>query len=175
MIKNKNKRGFTLIEILVVIGIIALLATIVLVAINPLRQFAQARNTQRTSNVNSILNAYGQRLADHKGLFHGDATSDPNCQVDVPLIAVSLATAAKICKSVASCTGTTVDLRPCIVTDYMSELSADPKYGTACVDSACVAGYDTGYVIYKDATSNRITVAVPTANQELEEVISITR
>jgi prepilin-type N-terminal cleavage/methylation domain-containing protein len=37
-IKN-NKKGFTLIEILVVIGIIGILATVVLVAVNPSRQF----------------------------------------------------------------------------------------------------------------------------------------
>ncbi|OGY58144.1 MAG: hypothetical protein A3C03_00200 [Candidatus Colwellbacteria bacterium RIFCSPHIGHO2_02_FULL_45_17] len=66
--KNLKKNGgFTLIEILVVIGIIAILAVIVLIAINPARQFAQARNTQRTSNVNAILNAIGQYTADHKG------------------------------------------------------------------------------------------------------------
>ena len=48
-----NKKGFTLIEILVVIGIIAILAAIVVVAVNPARQFAEARNSQRQSNVES--------------------------------------------------------------------------------------------------------------------------
>src|SRR3989338_3325065 len=61
--------GFTLIEILVVIGIIAVLAAVVIIAINPARQFAQARNSQRTANVNAILNAIGQNLADNKGVF----------------------------------------------------------------------------------------------------------
>src|SRR3954468_12160444 len=65
----KKTRGFTLIEILVVIGIIAILAAIVIIAINPARQFAQARNTQRESNVETILNAIGQNVADNKGVF----------------------------------------------------------------------------------------------------------
>lgn len=74
-IKNAS-RGFTLIEILIVIGIIAILAAIVIVAINPAKQFAQARNTQRESNVNTILNAIGQRMADNKGVFEGSFEID---------------------------------------------------------------------------------------------------
>ncbi|MEK7569739.1 MAG: type II secretion system protein [Patescibacteria group bacterium] len=73
---NRKNKGFTLIEILVVIGIIAVLAAIVLIAINPAKQFAQARNTQRVSNTNAILNAIGQRLADNKGVFEGRFTID---------------------------------------------------------------------------------------------------
>ena len=64
-----NKRGFTLIEILVVIGMLALLSTIVLVAVNPLRQFAEARNAQRQNDVAAILNAISERIADNGGLF----------------------------------------------------------------------------------------------------------
>src|SRR3990170_4580111 len=63
-LRAKRTKGFTLIELLVVIGVLTILLAIVLVAINPARQFSQANDTQRRSDVNAILNAihqYGEK------------------------------------------------------------------------------------------------------------------
>ena len=69
---QKTKRGFTLIEVLLVLAIIAILASLVIIAINPARQFAQTRNTQRWAAVNSILNSIHQNMADNNGSFEFD-------------------------------------------------------------------------------------------------------
>jgi len=48
------KKGFTLVELLVVIAVIGVLAAVVLVAINPAKKLAQARDTQRKSGIQQI-------------------------------------------------------------------------------------------------------------------------
>ena len=154
MISKQNK-GFTLIEILVVIGIIAILATIAIIAINPARQFAQARNAQRTSNVETTLNAIGQKIADSKGVF-----STGGC----PTLTAS--TTYKIASSGAS----TIDLS-CLTPTYIpSALPFDPNATNAHWSSA--ADYDTGYNVLVDS-GGRYTVRAPAA--ELGQIISTTR
>lgn len=150
---TNNKKGFTLIEILIVMAIIAMLAAGVIIAINPARQFATARNTQRWSAVNSILNAVHQNMIDNQGTF--DFT---NCGAAV------MPSSATVIKKT-----TGVDLCGCLVPTYMTAMPYDPSTGSY---TDC-AGYDTGYTIYQNATTSRITIAAPQA--ELEESIDVTR
>lgn len=56
-IVKKQVRGFTLIELLIVIGILAILATVTLLVLNPAQMFAQARDSQRISDLNSLKSA----------------------------------------------------------------------------------------------------------------------
>jgi type IV pilus assembly protein PilA len=157
----QKTQGFTLIEILVVIGMIAILATIVIIAINPARQFAQGRNSQRVSNVNTILNAIGQRIADNKGVFAG-AFDSGNGTTTCP----SLATSTVL--DIESSGG--ADLS-CLTPTYIpSGLPYDPSAAGANWNSA--SSYDTKYQVSLDG-NGRYTVSAP--NSELGQSISVTR
>ncbi len=160
--KNKFSGGFTLIELLVVIGVLTVLLSIVLVAINPTRQFQQANDTQRRSDVNAILNAIHQYAADNKGA--------------IPAGIPTTGTAATICKPTASCNGAdpAVDLCSVLVTMYLADVPRDPKNGTPATGSVCgAASYNTKYTVISSATDNRVTVA---ATAEVSGVtISVTR
>jgi prepilin-type N-terminal cleavage/methylation domain-containing protein len=62
--KHTKQKGFTLLEILLVIAAIGILAAIVIVAINPNRQFAQVRDNVRQQNINAIYKALEQIMTD---------------------------------------------------------------------------------------------------------------
>lgn len=156
--KQNFKRAFTLIELLVVIGILAILLAIVLVAINPARQFSQANNTQRSSDVNTILNAVHQFAADNNGSLPAGIDTTVRTITDAGGL-------------------TDVDLCVDLVPTYVADLPLDPQDGTespaASVCTAVGADYSTGYTIVSSASDNRVTVAAPGA--ELSATITVTR
>lgn len=112
----KKQAGFTIIELLVVMGILAVLLAIVLIAINPARQFAQANNRKRQSDVSAILNAYGAYASDNAGQLPSGINATP----------------AEI---------TTGDCN-LLVPTYISALPADPQSGTTFTNCSSVS---TGY------------------------------
>src|SRR5258706_10589910 len=65
--KQKTILGFTLIELLTVITIIGILSTILVAGVNPARQFAKARDSQRETDLIGILSAIYQYSSEHSG------------------------------------------------------------------------------------------------------------
>ena len=153
---NKGNKGFTLIELLVVIGILGILLAIVLIAINPARQFAQANNTARRSDVNTLLNAIHQYAADNKGLLPANMPAK-----GAAAVLVEKTGGADICAAVSP--------------TYVAQLPTDPTLNVAAV-SDCTAAYNTGYNVSVD-TSGRVTVAAPGAEAVggVTPIISVTR
>lgn len=142
----RAQKGFTLIEILVVIGIIAILAAIVIIAINPAKQFAQARNTTREAAVNTILNAIGQRIADNKGVFAGSFSGTPPTNICGPIPT----TATNITTAMATDITTVTGALGCLVPTYIPSISSDPSNPTI----------PTGYTVEVDAVG-RVKVCAP--------------
>lgn len=62
MIHNSDKRGFTLLELLIVIAIIAILSVIIIFVLNPAETLKKARDTQRMSDLNTLKTALGLYL-----------------------------------------------------------------------------------------------------------------
>lgn len=149
----RKKEGFTLIEVLLVIAILAILAAVVIVAINPAKQFGEAQNAQRRSDVRSILDAVHQYSIDNYGeLPSEDIPSGNTCSVD----------GAEICVATQDCIGVSLD--ELIIDElYLTNLPSDPSAAT---------DLGTGYYIFQNG-SGRIGVCAPDAYGDID--ISVVR
>lgn len=59
-----RRNGFTLIELITVIGIIAVLSAMLITVLNPLEQFQKARDAQRKSDLSQVQKALEQYYQD---------------------------------------------------------------------------------------------------------------
>lgn len=107
-LKAALQKGFTLIELLVVIGILGILMAVVIVAVNPSRQFAQARDTQRKADLSAVTSAIVQYSVDHNGNLPVDVDDNPIITTDPEDIA---------------------SLEEYLVPDYIAAIPTDPTPG----------------------------------------------
>ncbi len=81
--KSKRQKGFTFVELLVVVGILIILAGVAIVAINPGERLLDARNNQRKAHTEVIYGAiehYSFQEGSLPGCV-GEASSDAiNCE-----------------------------------------------------------------------------------------------
>lgn len=148
MPKTKNKyEGFSLIEILIVVALIIILATITIVAINPGKNFRDTRNAQRSADVSQILNAITQYTSEEENpaLPGGIIACDPNDW------------------EVGSAIGTDNYSLSFLVDEYIVAIPVDPSGGE---------DGDTGYVICL-TPGGRVQISAP--NAEDGKVISVKR
>ena len=151
-IAGRRQKGFTLLEVLLVVAIIAILAGIVILAINPNKQLGDSRNSQRSADVHTILNAVHQYSIDNNGIPAAITT-----------------TATEICNTTGgSCASpVTIDLGALTTNNFLSAIPKDPKCPGACLSNGA------GYMISKSATTGRVTVSAPDA--ENSKTITVTK
>jgi type IV pilus assembly protein PilA len=153
----KKFKAFSLIEILIVVALMIILATITIIAINPGKNFQDTRNAQRSSDVSAILNAVTQYTSEQgnsmvsleglAGTINACEDAEGNPQAGSPI-------------------GTaTVDLSAALVEEYIVEIPMDPQVGTP---------ENTGYTICKTSTG-RVQIDAPNAEPVGEKTISVKR
>lgn len=175
----KHQKGFTLIELLIVIAIIGILAAVVIIAVNPGRQLAQANDARRSSEVNALLNAIGQYAVDHAGALPaeidgqtGNATELANYQViaDTALCTITTTNCPAVTAWAASddCAllddGNTTPPEADLVPTYLTTLPVDPQAG---------ATDETDYYVNYTSTTRRTTVGA--CNPQIAAKIEVTR
>lgn len=152
---NKNfKSGFTLIEVLLVVAIIAIIAGIVILAVNPRRQIDESNDARRRADVNTILNAIYQYAIDNGGRI---PTTITTAQTEICLTGTGVASAT--CGAFIDLESLTNDER------YIVAIPVDPGGATTT--------FGTGYHINR--TSNNRIIVRSVATSTTGEYISASR
>ncbi len=151
MVKDQRKyQGFSLIEILVVVALIIILATITLVAINPGKNFRDTRNAQRSADVTQILNAVTQYTSEEGNSVAGLGTI-ATCNPSNPYDGTEIGTGTGM-----------VNLSTVLVDEFIVAIPRDP--------SVSPTAEGTGYYICI-TPGGRVQVSAPLRENNKEIVV----
>lgn len=125
-----------------ILGVVAIILSLILITAHPNNQFGNANNARRKSDMVSILNQIGAYAADKKSLPPALNALPKDVSTDISK------TGADICAD--------------LVSTYTPALPQDPQTGTGTSIVDCSSNYDTGYYIKVDA-NNMVTVSAPHA------------
>lgn len=146
---EKKFKGFTLIELIIVIAVIALLAAATFVAINPAKRVGDAQDAQRWQDVTAIADAYQAYLADNSGTA---VTTTAPYQAGRTMM---IASGTPGVKTPAGCNASLavhtldyfIDLSGLVSGGYIGQIPVNPSYTT---------GSNTLYYFYRDSVGKLI-------------------
>ncbi len=133
-----NRRGFTLLEILLAITLMGILLVTVVRLVNPQKRFGDVNNLQRKSDVLSIYTAINQYREDNRGNLPAGITT----------------TVMSICQP--GCTPSTTQI------DITTEISKYIRLGKPPIDPVQTGTVLTGYTVYA-TEQGRVIVSAPLA------------
>ncbi len=160
-------KGFTLVELLIVIAIIAILAAVVFVALNPLKRFQDARDAQRWANVNGVLSALKVYQVDNGGNYPAAVTS--TLAGGVYMIGTDVSSCNSYnanCDTGVSSSTACVDLSSLVTGGYLGSVPISPNGA-----GTWTAGH-TGFTLTRASTG---IVTVKACESEDTDEISVSR
>lgn len=157
---QEDEEGFTLVELLIVVAIIAILAGVVFVALDPAQKFGEARDSTRESDVQSIAQAIKVDQVDNGGDYISEVAT--TTQGTNYMIGTCSSASQSDCSDVTIDTNDCVDLTGLSDEGYLPEVPQDPDTGTAA---------KTGYYVRKSTSS----IFVGACTHEDDDKIEVSR
>lgn len=136
-----------MIELLVVVAIIAILSVTVVVALNPVQRFGDARNSRRFADVNSILTAVHEYVVDNDGVL------PTGVNTTLKQLGTCASGGATLCTGAASAC---LDLST-LLNKYLKTIPFDSKNGSASTSAYTIVSDANGIVTVSACSAENST------------------
>ena len=148
----KSKKGFTLVELIIVIAIVAILAAVAFVAVDPARRLHESRNAARWTNVTSISDTLNTYYTDNDGKFPDDALNPVVGQTVDEYYMIGICTSEAVLGDCPALVGKSLKpncakLDPLVTENYLNKIPVEDIKTPIDFDAA-----KTGYFIKKPAS-----------------------